>query len=117
AIYIAPTRALVNEITQKFINKTLPYQNEVRVTSIPTINDEYYKQIFVLTQERLQVLLDNFKNKIDIVVIDEAQSISDEIRGMILQDCLDKISIQNPDAKYVFLAPGAEGFNDLADII
>ncbi|EDN4739063.1 DEAD/DEAH box helicase, partial [Salmonella enterica] len=63
AIYIAPTRALVNEITQKFINKTLPYQNEVRVTSIPTINDEYYKQIFVLTQERLQVLLDNFKNK------------------------------------------------------
>ncbi|MDW9200063.1 hypothetical protein SE959_22940 [Escherichia coli] len=63
------------------MNKTLPYQNEVRVTSIPTINDEYYKQIFVLTQERLQVLLDNFKNKIDIVVIDEAQSISDEIRG------------------------------------
>ncbi|HDU3588677.1 TPA: DEAD/DEAH box helicase, partial [Klebsiella pneumoniae] len=92
AIYIAPTRALVNEITQKFVIKTLPHQNEVRVTSIPTINSEYQKQIFVLTQERLQVLLDNFKNKIDIVVIDEAQSISDEIRGMILQDCLDKIS-------------------------
>lgn len=104
AIYIAPTRALVNEITQKFIIKTLPYQNEVRVTSIPTINNEYNKQIFVLTQERLQVLLDNFEEKIDLVVIDEAQSISDEIRGMILQDCLDKISTQNPNAKYVFLA-------------
>ena len=117
AIYIAPTRALVNEITQKFIIKTLPYQNEVRVTSIPTINNEYNKQIFVLTQERLQVLLDNFEEKIDLVVIDEAQSISDEIRGMILQDCLDKISTQNPNAKYVFLAPGAEGFDDLADII
>lgn len=63
AIYIAPTRALVNEITQKFIIKTLPYQNEVRVTSIPTINNEYNKQIFVLTQERLQVLLDNFEEK------------------------------------------------------
>ena len=36
---------------------------------------------------------------------------------MILQDCLDKISTQNPNAKYVFLAPGAEGFDDLADII
>ncbi|HGY8645062.1 TPA: DEAD/DEAH box helicase, partial [Escherichia coli] len=67
--------------------------------------------------ERLQVLLDNFEEKIDLVVIDEAQSISDEIRGMILQDCLDKISTQNPNAKYVFLAPGAEGFDDLADII
>ncbi|MFP9471345.1 DEAD/DEAH box helicase [Pectobacterium brasiliense] len=117
AVYIAPTRALVNEITEKFINKTLAYQNEVRVTSIPTFNDGYLKQIFVLTQERLQVLLDNFNHRIDMVVIDEAQSISDEIRGMILQDCLDKISIKNPQAKYVFLAPGAKDFNDLADII
>jgi len=116
-VYVAPTRALVNEITEKFINKTLEYHNKIRVTSIPTVNDGFHKQIFVLTQERLQVLLDHQYHKIDMVVIDEAQSISDEIRGMILQDGLDRISVQNPHAKYVFIAPGAVGFDDLADII
>ncbi|WP_320338459.1 DEAD/DEAH box helicase [Enterobacter asburiae] len=117
AVYIAPTRALVNEICEKLSKKLYIHKDSVRVSAIPTLNNNYNKQIFVLTQERLQVLLELIDDSIDLVVIDEAQCIGDDIRGMILQDCLEIINKRNEDVEYLFLAPGANGFNSFGEIL
>ena len=50
-------------------------------------------RIFVLTQERLQILLLKLdpNHTIDLVVVDEAQSLGESNRGMLLQTCLEAL--------------------------
>lgn len=84
------------------------------MTTIPVPDPEQrQKQIYVLTQERTQLLLStlDLDNVVDLVIVDEAQAIGDESRGMILQDALEKVRQANPKARFLFLAPGASGFD------
>lgn len=112
AVYIAPTRALLSEIHAK-VQRRLQGQ-DIWVSTIPSPgSDRSTRQIFVLTQERLQVLLAVAHPNFDLVVVDEAQNISDGARGMILQECLDQILTRNPKSRLVMLAPGAAGFLEL----
>ena len=109
AVYIAPTRALLSEVHAS-IQKRLQ-DRDVRVSTVPTpgtVSDT--RQVFVLTQERLQVLLAVTSPAFDLVVVDEAQNVSDGSRGMILQETLDQILAHSPKARVVMLAPGAAGF-------
>lgn len=120
AIYVAPTRALLAEIQGILEQQLKIIGNSVRVTTIPVadpLNRE--RQIYVLTQERLQLLLStmSLENKVDLIIVDEAQAIGDEGRGMILQDALEKVRASNPNARALFLAPGAEGFESVGAAI
>ncbi|MGC4062799.1 MAG: DEAD/DEAH box helicase [Aquabacterium sp.] len=113
AMYIAPTRALLAEIQGKLERRLAALGNELRITTIPVPDPEHRpKQIYVLTQERAQLLLSaiSLDNDVDLVIIDEAQSIGDNSRGMILQDVVEKVREANPNARFLFLAPGATGF-------
>ncbi|CAB3794512.1 DEAD/DEAH box helicase [Paraburkholderia fynbosensis] len=110
-VYVAPTRALLAEVHEKLTSRLADVSDAVRVSTIPTLDSESRpSQVFVLTQERLMVLLSVTSIKFDMVVVDEAQSIGDDIRGMILQDCLEQVRARNAKAQFVFLAPGATGF-------
>lgn len=112
AVYVAPTRALLSEVHAK-VQKRLQGR-DVWVSTVPSPGeDRSPRQIFVLTQERLQVLLAVAEPDFDLVVVDEAQNISDGARGMILQECLDQILVRNPKARLIMLAPGAAGFLEL----
>lgn len=111
AVYIAPTRALLNEIALKLSTKLADHAKGLRISTIPTLDPlQQSKQIFVLTQERLQVLLATSDFDFDLVIVDEAQSIAEQSRGMILQDCLETIKSQGSKTRFLFLAPGANGF-------
>lgn len=111
AVFIAPTRALIGEVSDKLNNRLKDYQLKIRVSSIPTLDsDKNRNQIFVLTQERLQVLLSVWAGSFDFVIVDEAQAIGEDSRGMILQDCIELIRSKNNKTKFVFLTPGAKGF-------
>ncbi|WP_333592320.1 DEAD/DEAH box helicase [Brevundimonas sp.] len=112
AVYIAPTRALLSEVHAS-IQRRLQ-DSAVRVSTVPTpgtVADA--RQVFVLTQERLQVLLAVSDPTFDLVIVDEAQNVSDGSRGMILQETLDQILSRSPKARLVMLAPGAAGFVEL----
>ncbi|WP_431103080.1 DEAD/DEAH box helicase [Roseateles noduli] len=114
ALYVAPTRALLAEIQGKLERKLAALGNSVRITTIPVPDPERRpRQIYVLTQERAQLLLStmDLAGEINLVVVDEAQAIGDDSRGMILQDALEKVRDANPDARFLFLAPGASGFD------
>ena len=114
AMYIAPTRALLAEIQGKLERRLAKISSELRITTIPVADPEHRaKQIYVLTQERAQLLLSamDLVDAIDLVIVDEAQAIGDDSRGMILQDVIEKIREASPSARFLFLAPGATGFD------
>lgn len=107
-VYIAPTRALLAEVHMK-IKERLASHPDIRVTDIPSYDDTL-GQIFILTQERFQVLLSTTSALVDLVIVDEAQNLSDGARGMILQNCVEQCFERNENTHVVMLAPGAEGF-------
>lgn len=120
AFYIAPTRALLAEIHGKLEKRLSSISDSVRITTIPVPDPESRpKQIYVLTQERAQFLLSTVAvtGLIDLVISDEAQSLGDDSRGMILQDTLEKLRDSNPAARFLFLAPGASGLQLIGDSI
>jgi len=107
-VYIAPTRALLAEVHMK-IKERLASNPDIRVTDIPSYDDTP-GQIFILTQERFQVLLSVTSAQVELVIVDEAQNLSDGARGMILQNCVEQCFDRNEHTHVVMLAPGAEGF-------
>lgn len=109
-VYIAPTRALLSEVHLK-IKERLAGDVNIRVTDIPTF-ESVSRQVFVLTQERFKVLLSITSSPINLLVVDEAQNLSDGARGMILQDCIEQCYARNGKTHVVLLAPGAQGFTD-----
>ncbi|WP_201196262.1 DEAD/DEAH box helicase [Pseudomonas fluorescens] len=109
-VYIAPTRALLSEVHLK-IKERLASDVTIRVTDIPTF-ENVPRQVFVLTQERFKILLSITSSRINLVVVDEAQNLSDGARGMILQDCIEQCYVRNRKTHVVLLAPGAQGFKD-----
>ncbi|WP_081420479.1 DEAD/DEAH box helicase [Pseudoxanthomonas sp. Root630] len=116
AIYVAPTRALLSEIQETLERQLEAISDSIRVTTIPVSDPlNRQRQVYVLTQERLQLLLSTMSltNEVDLIIVDEAQAIGDDGRGMILQDAIEKLRRANPSARALFLAPGVEGFEDL----
>lgn len=113
AVFLAPTRALVSEIEKELLalrlSRNLP---ELRVASLPLpeLGDRSRPTILVFTQERLHVFLNSFENppRIDIAIVDEVQKLGDGLRGVILQDAIERIGRSNESCRFVFLSPNAE---------
>jgi len=117
AIFLAPTRALLSEVQHR-IEKRLEGNPDVRVSTVPALDAQgRNRQIFVLTQERLHVLLSTTNLAVDLVIVDEAQGLADGPRGMILQDCLERLRSENPKAQTILLAPSAEGFVSVGELL
>lgn len=106
ALYIVPTRALIEQVVGDFrkILKNSNIKDEVQVTEVPNCEENGKKVIFVLTQERVQLLLEAGIS-LDLVVVDEAQNVADNARGIILQSVLETIRNTNVGAKFVFATP------------
>ncbi len=116
AVYIVPTRALVSEISdclasmigaqniQDMEVSSLPLKSHYKATSGPK------KLIFVLTQERLHLLAnaigDDFH--VDILIVDEAHKVGDRLRGVILQDAIERVVRANPRAEVIFVSPSTQ---------
>lgn len=120
ALYIAPTRALLTEIQGKLERRLAGLESTLRITTIPVPDAmDRPKQIYVLTQERAQLLLSSvdITDVVDLVIVDEAQAMGDDSRGMILQDALEKVKGSNPNVRFLFLAPSASGFQIIGDSV
>lgn len=113
AVFIAPTRALVGEIERELLDSSIVHQIEgLRIASLPlaALGDGSRPTILVFTQERLHVFLNalNEKPNFDIAIIDEVQKIGDGLRGVILQDAMERIARPSPNLRMVFLSPLTE---------
>jgi hypothetical protein len=114
AVYLAPTRALVSEIEDN-LNHLIAKSDKVDITSLPlkekfnSSRAEGRKIVFVFTQERLHLLANVLGESIhiDLMIVDEAQKIGDNHRGVILQDAIERIERTNPNMKIVFVSPSS----------
>lgn len=109
-VYVVPTRALISQV-EVDIRKKLktPEFHDVFITSMPIMDElleEYTKRIFILTQERLQWLINEKRDfYIDFLIVDEAQKVNDGSRGVILQNVIEDLIYENKDIKVIFSSP------------
>ena len=117
AVYLAPTRALVSEIED---NLNTLIKNEklsgISVTSLPLAEKytdalaEKDRVVYVLTQERLHLLANALNDhfSVDLVVADEAHKVGDRLRGVVLQDALERTFRNNPHSRFIFVSPATQ---------
>lgn len=117
AVYLAPTRALVTEVEESLKNTLKDFAGSaIEVTSLPMVEkfmaaqDGSGKTIFVLTQERLHLLLNALDDNmsLDLLVVDEAHKIGDNQRGVVLQDAVERLTRINPKVRAIFISPATQ---------
>lgn len=112
ALYIVPTRALINQVSSSIdgIIKGLGESKAITLTvPIPTSEIDANKIIYVLTQERLQILMETELNEsFDLLIVDEAQIIADDSRGVVLQTVIEKVLDNCPGIQVMFASPSTE---------
>lgn len=107
-LYILPSRALINEVTYDLQSMLKEHEltDDVLLTSIPVGKVKSKKIIYILTQERTSVLLEQSPDILfDLIIVDEAQAISNRQRGIILQNVLQDVLEKNLSAPVVFSSP------------
>ena len=113
-VYLVPTKSLVTEVQRgilDIVRKSTTDTSEIAVVnSAERLNTDLFKnvgkRVLVLTQERLQFVLSrNERFGIDLLVIDEAQKVKEDERGVVLEDVIDEVIQQNPDLQIVFISP------------
>ena len=107
-VYIAPTRALIQQVEIDLVDVFSRRHLDVFVTSIPKVIPKEDKRaaVYVFTQERLHWLLSEQPNFIaDAVIIDEAHRIGDEARGVLLEQAINEVRRRSNRTRLLFSSP------------
>ncbi len=115
-VFIVPTRALIIEFSKSIRKLLKEFNLNIEIRTLPVFNESDNKSLlYILTQERLNTLLDEEELIIDVLFVDEAQEIQGN-RGVILQNTIEKFINKFPNAKIFFASPlikNPEIFNQL----
>lgn len=123
--YVAPTRALVSQITRRLREDFAPIGIRVEpltgAIEIDAFEEELLRcnsafQVLVLTPEKLQLVIRNKKIKrpLSLTVVDEAHNIEDTERGLRIELLLATLKQEHPKSKYLLMMPFVPNANDLA---
>src|ERR1700735_1308621 len=100
-LYIVPTKALLNQVSVNLIKLFhILNHKEIEVCTIPIAPAELGAKsgVYVLTQERLQILLDLDPTlRFELAVVDEAQMLGEGGRGVILESVIAKLPSTMPE--------------------
>lgn len=129
-LYVVPTRALITQVANDFYKEFLPWGEnapEVITVSLETSEDIPDDAVFVMTQERAQMLLANHPGFMpNLLIVDEAHSISDGARGVLLQGVIDEVVKRCPKVQVLFASPmvqnleifsGLFGIKDIDELV
>lgn len=113
--YIVPSRALISQVSDdlRALINSIDSEIKLRIINIPDAHDDLVSSkepaIYVLTQERLHILLDSDLDfDFDIITIDEAQSLSDGGRGILLFSAISRsVEKSQKDPQTIFICPYA----------
>ena len=109
ACYLVPSRALISQVTDDIVSwRNADGMTDLVVSNVPVSKEAVLpdRAIFVLTQERLQVLLGAHPSfSPEIIIVDEAQNVQDGSRGVLLSSVVDALLVNRPDAQTVFAGP------------
>lgn len=106
--FLVPTRALINQVSEEVTEwlKNDGKDGELVTTPIPRDSVLPARAIYVLTQERLQLLQSAHPNlSFEMLIVDEAQSIGDGPRGVLLSSVVEECLERRPDTRLLFAGP------------
>ncbi len=109
-VFLVPTRALIQQV-QRDVDNLLKNERipNVAVTTLPlrstVVNNKAC--IFVFTQERFHILLGEVDADLsfDLLIVDEAQKIGDNYRGVLLQQAIEAAVLRSPACRVFFASP------------
>lgn len=108
-VYLVPTRALIAQVSVALSNQCKKYGSPLPdIVTVPLRSEASIpeKAVYVMTQERLHLMLSSHPNfYTDIVVVDEAQSIGDGARGVLLHTVVDELLTRSSTTQIVFASP------------
>lgn len=105
-VYLVPSRALLTQV-ETDLRKAAP-DRAFDVTTVPLAPSsvDLPPPLYVLTPERLQVLLQASSDMIfDVAIVDEAHLIGEGSRGVILHAVLQEVQTRNRTAQFLFSSP------------
>jgi hypothetical protein len=111
-VYLVPTRALIQQVDLDlqdwFVKRQLDLK-QINLTSVPEPPpaESTGANVWVLTQERLQILLNDapFEAKLSLLIVDEAQKLSDGSRGILLGHVVSQSINRFPAMDVCFASP------------
>lgn len=116
--FIVPTRALISQVENDLRSMLVKESSDINITSLPlAFNEPARHNIYIYTQERfhLYLLKQAQVNKVDLIIIDEAQQIGANRRGVLLQQVLELASRRFPSAKVLFASPSTDNPQSLLE--
>lgn len=108
-IYLVPTRALIAQVSRDLADIFAGTIGGPEIVSVPLDSDQMLplRSIFVMTQERTQLMLASHPGmSADVIIVDEAHSIADHGRGILLQWVVDDLLRRSANAQLLFASPG-----------
>lgn len=123
-IYLAPTRALVNQIAlslkKDFASSGIKVQIANPIFELDPMEDQVLQQdyhVLVTTPEKCDLLFrvsHPSVEKVSLVVVDEAHNINDSHRGGKLELLLSQLRRERSQIRYLLLTPFASNAQDVA---
>lgn len=110
-VFLVPTRALINQVSEdvSIWIKQAPDGIELITTPVPKETRLPERAVYVVTQERLQLLQTSHENlAFELMLADEAQSIADGPRGVLLSSVIERALDQNPKMQLLFAGPNLQ---------
>ncbi|NKQ69714.1 DEAD/DEAH box helicase [Rhizobium sp. UPM1132] len=109
-VYLVPTRALItqvaNDLTTEFKNVKAESIPEIITVPVDGETLPVRRAVYVLTQERAQLCLAASSDfKADLIIVDEAHSIAEGARGILLQWIVDDLLKRNSGTQILFASP------------
>jgi hypothetical protein len=109
-LYVVPTRALITQVSSELMRlfKDLAPEREVQVLTIPLPPETLgvSNGVYVLTQERTQILLESgIELPFRLAIIDEAHNIGEGARGVVLQTVIEKLQRNEESVRFLFGCP------------
>lgn len=104
AVYLVPTRALIEEVSRELESALGDQATITTMPWDPRVGEQPH-ELFVLTQERLHILLRKRPEMtFDLIFVDEAQKLNDGTRGVLLQRTLDEAA-RRGEPKVILASP------------
>ncbi|WP_061029379.1 DEAD/DEAH box helicase, partial [Bradyrhizobium sp. CCH5-F6] len=114
-IYLVPTRALITQVSEDLsesFKASGHEQPEILTIPIDSGTALPERAIYVMTQERAQILMINHPSfAAELIVVDEAHSIADTSRGILLQWVIDDLLERNETAQILFASPNVKNLD------
>lgn len=108
-VYLVPTRALITQVSEDLAIQFRDWRGlRPEIVSVPIDAESALptRAIYVMTQERVQLCLGTHKEfAANVVIVDEAHSVSDGGRGILLQWVIDDLIDRRANAQLLFAGP------------